>query len=89
MDKLQSTNPNRDEDFMLFGMIAYHVLYRSNDLLQNLQIRKWESEKKVNFKSPWQTYRAAANSSIFDEAYDDNFKKRGIPTDRNIRKRFI
>ncbi len=89
MDKLQSINPNRDEDFMLFGMIAYHILYRSNDLLQNLQIRKWENKKKVNFKSPWQTYRAAANSGIFDKAYNDNLKKRGIPTDKNIRKKFV
>lgn len=88
MNKLQSTNPNRDEDFMLIGMIAYHVLYRSSELLQNLQIRKWENKTKVDFKSPWQTYRAAANSNIFEEACNSNVKKRGVPTDKNIRKNF-
>jgi hypothetical protein len=88
MDKLQSSDPKKDEDFMMFGAISYHVLCKSADLLDNIQIRPWENKKKMNVKSPSNTFRAASVRGVFDEVYQDDIKQRGVPDKRNIRKSF-
>ena len=88
MDKFQSSDPARDEDFMMFGAIAYHILCKCSDLLEEYQIRPWENKEKLNLKSPSNIYRAASYSGIFDNIYQDDLKKRGIPDERNIRKSF-
>lgn len=88
MDKFQTTNPQKDEDFMLFGIIAYHLLHYSRNLLHNTRLRKWENKRKVNLNSPCQVYRAAAESNLFDRLDSSTLKKRGIPTRKNIRKIF-
>ena len=42
----------------------------------------------MNLKSPSNIYRAASYSGIFDNIYQHDLKKRGIPDKRNIRKIF-
>ena len=39
MDKMQSSDPKKDEDFMLMTGVAYHALYKSADLLDEINIR--------------------------------------------------
>ena len=39
MDKFQSSDPARDEDFMMFSAIAYHILCKCSDLLKEYQIK--------------------------------------------------
>ena len=69
MDKFQSSDPKKDEDFMLFGAISYHVLCKAADLLDNIQVRPWENKKKMNVKSLSNIFRAASISGVFDEVY--------------------
>ena len=88
MDKFQSSDPARDEDFMMFSAIAYHILCKCSDLLKEYQIRPWKNKKRLNLKSPSNIYRAASYSGIFDNIYQHDLKKRGIPDKRNIRKIF-
>ena len=88
MDKLQTTDPEKEEDFILFGMIAYHLLYYCKALLNDVTLRKWERKKRGNANSPWRVYRAAANGNIFDLIENMPLKKIGIPTNKNIRKNF-
>ena len=52
MDKCQSSDPKKDDDFMLwFGAISYHILCLvSADLLDDIQIRhlgKYRSKMSV------------------------------------------
>ena len=88
MDKMQSSDSKKDEDFMLMTAIAYHVLCKSSDLLNEINVRAWENKKRINSKSPSNIFRAAAISDVFDQVYTGEIKKRGIPDDRNIRKSF-
>ena len=88
MDKFQSSDPERDEDFMMFGAIAYHILCKCSDILKEYQIRPWENKEGLNLKSPSNIYRAASYSGMFDNIYQDDLKKLGIPDERNIRKSF-
>ena len=50
MDKMQSADPKKDEDFMLMTGVAYHVLYKSADLLDEINIRPWENKKTIKVK---------------------------------------
>ena len=88
MDKMQSSDPNKDEDFMLMTGVAYHVLCKSADLLDEINIRPWENKKTIKAKSPSNIFRAASISDIFDQVYTGEIKKRGMPDERNIRKSF-
>ena len=88
MDKMQSSDPKKDEDFMLMTGVAYHVLCKSADLLDEINIRPWENKKTIKAKSPSNIFRAASISDIFDKAYTGEIKKRGMPDERNIRKSF-
>ena len=47
MDKMQSSDPKKDEDFMLMTGVAYHVLCKSADLLDEINIRPWENKKTI------------------------------------------
>lgn len=89
MDKFQSSDPKRDEDFMMFASISYHILCKSSELLNDIQIRKWENKERINLKSPSSIFRAASASGVFDEVYLSDIKKRGVPDKRNIRKSFV
>ena len=66
MDKMQSSDPKKDEDFMLMTGVAYHALYKSADLLDEINIRPWENKKTIKAKSPSNIFRAA---SISDSPY--------------------
>ena len=66
MDKMQSSDSKKDEDFMLMTAIAYHVLCKSSDLLNEINVRAWENKKRINSKSPSNIFRAAAISDVFD-----------------------
>ena len=73
---------------MLMTGVAYHALYKSADLLDEINIRPWENKKTIKAKSPSNIFRAASISDIFDQVYTGEIKKRGIPDERNIRKSF-
>lgn len=88
MDKMQSSDPKKDEDFMLMTGVAYHALCKSVDLLDEINIRPWENKKTIKAKSPSNIFRAASISDVFDQVYTGEIKKRGIPDERNIRKSF-
>ena len=88
IDKFQTTDPNKAEDFILFGMIVYHMLYYCQNLLNICSLRKWENKNIPCSKSPWKVFREAAMSNIFDEVDTTAVKKRGIPTEKNIRKTY-
>ena len=88
MDKMQSSDPKKDEDFMLMTGVAYHVLCKSTDLLDEINTRTWENKKTIKAKSPSNIFRAASISDVFDQVYTGEIKKRGMPDERNIRKSF-
>ena len=88
MDKMQSSDPKKDEDFMLMTGVAYHVLCKSADLLDEINIRPWENKKTIKGKSPSNIFRAASISDVYDQVYIGEIKKRGMPDERNIRKSF-
>ena len=46
MDKMQSSDPKKDEDFMLMTGVAYHSLYKSTDLSDEINIRPWIIKKQ-------------------------------------------
>ena len=88
MDKMRSSDPKKDEDFMLMTGVAYHALCKSADLLDEINIRPWENKKTIKVKSPSNIFRAASISDVFDKVHTGEIKKRGIPDERNIRKSF-
>ena len=45
MYKIQSSNPKKDKDFILITGLAYHALYKSADLLGEINIRPWGNKK--------------------------------------------
>ena len=44
MDKMQPSDPKKDEDFMLLTGVSYHALCKSADLLDEINIRPWENK---------------------------------------------
>ena len=76
MDKMQSSDPKKDEDFMLMTGVAYHVLCKSADLLDEINIRPWENKKTIKAKSPSNIFRAASISDVFDQVYIGEINKR-------------
>ena len=87
MDKMQSSNPKKDEDFMLMTWVAYHALYKNADLLNEINIRPWRNKKTIQAKSPSNIFRAASISDVLIKYIQRELKK-GIPGKRNIRKSF-
>ena len=47
MDKMQSSGPKKDEDFMLMTGVTYHVLCKRAYLLDEINIRPWENKKQL------------------------------------------
>ena len=86
MGKFQTNNPNKDEDYMLFVMLAYNMLYHAREDIQDIKFRPWDNNKLVNKDnlSPSQVYRSISHIA-FDNIVNPP-KNRGIPTEANIRK---
>ena len=86
-DKLQTTNPDIDEDYCLFTAIAYNHIYHLKDYVQTVKDYDWYKSKNKN-KTPSIVYRSI--SELKDSFYDITSppKIRGIPDERNIRKSF-
>jgi hypothetical protein len=87
-DKLQTTNPDIDEDYCLFTAIAYNHIYHLKDYIKTVKDYDWYKNKNKN-KTPSLVYRSI---SKLEEKFTDITllpKVRGIPDERNIRKSFI
>ena len=86
-DKLQTTNPDIDEDYCLFTAIAYNHIYHLKDYIQTVKDYDWHKSKNKN-KTPSIVYRSI--SALEDRFSDITLppKVRGIPDERNTRKSF-
>ena len=86
-DKLQTTDPEIDEDYCMFAMIAYNHLYHLKDYISPTKDYGWYRSKGKD-KTPAVVYRSI--SELKNEFKDITTipKKRGIPDHRNIRKFF-
>ena len=88
MDKMQSSDPKKDEDFILMTGVVYHALCKSADLLDKINIRLWENKKTIKTKSSSNILRSASISDVFNQIYTGKMQKRGILDERNIKKSF-
>jgi len=84
MNKFQTGEPDRDEDYMLFVMLAYNILYHAKSSVNAIKTRAWDKKIITDELSPSQIYRSMSQIS-FDEIVD-NVISRGIPSEQNIRK---
>ena len=86
-DKLQTTNPDIDEDYCLFTAIAYNHIYHLKDYIQTVKYYDWHKSKNKN-KTPSIVYRSI--SALEDRFNDITLPPKviGIPDERNIRKSF-
>ena len=50
IDKMQSSDLKKDEDFTLMTVVDYHVLCKSSDLLDDINISPWENKKTIKAK---------------------------------------
>ena len=80
---------NKNEDCMLMAGVAYHVLCKSDDLLDDINIRTYENKKTIKANLPSNIFSSASISDIFDQVYIGHIKIRCIPDERNIKKSFI
>jgi len=83
MDKFQTNDPNKDEDYMLFVMLAYNILYHAQSSVKAKKVRAWDKKINSNMLSPSEVYRSMPQISL-----EEILKKsisRGIPDHRNIR----
>ena len=85
-DKMQSSDPKKDENYMLITGIAYHALCKSAALLNEINIRTWENKKTITTKSSSNILRSASMSDVFDQVYTGEIKKSDILYERNIKK---
>ena len=86
-DKLQTTNPNIDEDYCMFVMLGYNHLYHLKDYSGVAVDYDWYS-KKPQDPTPSVIYKSL---SEIKHAFHDITKPtmvRGIPDERNVRKSF-
>lgn len=56
--------------------------------LMTFKLDHGENKKKMNVKSLSNIFRAASIRGVFDEVYQSDIKRRGIPDERNVRKSF-
>ena len=87
-DKLQTTNPEIDENYCMFVMLAYNHLYHLKDHANATTQYDWYTSKKKTL-TPSVVYRSLS-------AIRHNFQNitkpsitRGIPDKRSVRKLFI
>jgi hypothetical protein len=86
-DKLQTTNPQIDEDYCMFVMLGYNHLYHLKDYAGVATRYDWYS-KKPQDPTPSVIYKSL---SEIKHAFYDITKPtmvRGIPDERNVRKSF-
>jgi hypothetical protein len=86
-DKLQTTNPQIDEDYCMFVMLSYNHLYYLKDYAGVAVDYDWYS-KKPQDRTPSVIYKSLSEIKL---AFHDITKPtmvRGIPDERNVRKSF-
>ena len=91
MNKFQTNDPDRDEDFMMFISLAYNILYHAKNEIQNLKLTPWarpwdKKQTDIQNLSPAQVYRSI--TQIIPDNIVNSVKTRGIPTEKNIRKSY-
>jgi hypothetical protein len=87
-DKLQTTNPQIDEDYCMFVMLSYNHLYHLKDYAGVATQHDWYSRKSED-PTPSTTYRSL---SEIKHSFYDIVKPaiiRGIPDERSVRKSFV
>ncbi|WP_342225284.1 transposase [Rickettsia endosymbiont of Urophora cardui] len=83
MDKFQTNDPNKDEDYMLFVMLAYNILYHAQSSVKARKVRAWDKKINSNMLSPSEVYRSMPQIAL--EEILEKSVSRGIPDHRNIR----
>lgn len=83
MDKFQTNDPNKDEDYMLFVMLAYNILYHAQSSVKARKVRAWDKKINSNMLSPSEVYRSMPQIAL-EEILEKSIS-RGIPDHRNIR----
>ena len=87
-DKLQTTNPERDEDYCMFVTLAYNHLYHLKNHVNVTRQYDWYSKKR-DTSTP-----AAIYGSLFGIQHNfhnitEPVMTRGIPDERNVRQSFV
>lgn len=86
-DKFQTTDPELDEDYCMFSMIAYNHLYHLKDYASLTKEYDWYKSKGRN-STPSLVYRSISELKNKFKNITKSPKQRGIPDHRNIRKSF-
>lgn len=87
MDKFQTNGPDKDEDYMLFVMLAYNILYHAQSSVKLKKVRAWDKKINSNLLSPSEVYRSMSQMSL--EEIVEKPILRGIPNRRNIRNHHL
>lgn len=86
-DKLQTTDPEIDEDYCMFVMLAYNHLYHLKDYATLTKDYDWYKSKGKDL-TPSLVYRSISELKDNFTNITQNSRPRGIPDHRNIRKSF-
>ena len=86
-DKFQTTDPERDEDYCMFVMIAYNHLYHLKGYASLTKVYDWHKSKGRK-STPSLVYRSISELKDNFKDIAESPKLRGLPDYRNIRKRF-
>lgn len=89
-DKLQTINPDRDEDYCMFVMLAYNHLYHLKNHTLISKPYDWYA-KKIDYSNPTPAEVYRSLPTVADEFLDIRKPptKRGIPDRRNVRQTFL
>lgn len=87
-DKFQTTDPDIDEDYCMFAMIAYNHLYHLKDYASVSKAYDWYKRREKTLKTPSSVYRSVSELENEFIGITTSPKKRGTPDHRNIRKSF-
>ena len=69
VDKMQSFDPKKDENYILITRIAYHTLCKSADLLNKLNINTRRNAKPIKTKSSSNIFKPLSISDVFNQVY--------------------
>ena len=86
-DKLQTINPEIDEDYCMFVMLAYNHLYHLKDEAMITRQYDWYANK-VMPSTPSATYRSISEIKHNFQNITKPAITRGVPDERSIRKSF-
>ena len=86
-DKLQTINPEIDEDYCMFVMLAYNHLYHLKDDATATTQYDWYASK-VKPSTPSAIYRSIAEIKHNFQNITKPVITRGVPDERSIRKSF-